>query len=368
MAMKLLELSGSPFERGQQHGQEMANSVKANIQTYKKRFLMGGASEETIFNEAAGWANRFRDHDGEYYEEMQGIAKGADVSIAEIGLLNARYELSYTLYTNEAAEANKAPPSHEPEGCTSFGVQPEYTATGTTIMGQNWDWLDGLVGNMCLLRVRSDRHPGYLILTQAGIVSGMIGINEQGIGLCVNGLSSKRDGQHLHHRPFHIRVQDIMRSTTLNDAMKVILATDRVCSTNWLIGCKGGEVLDIETSPDVAHSLYPSDGLITHGNHFINRTGIETEFERVAPCSLYRTPRLDRLIRQNQQKWDAEHLKATLKDKFGYPRAICRDVNPDDPEEARTVTVASVIMDLDALTMDVTDGPPDVNEYTRYTL
>ncbi|MCG8492162.1 MAG: C45 family peptidase [Sneathiellales bacterium] len=368
MAIPLLDLSGTPLKRGEIHGETMSSSIQANIQTYMDRFMMDGTSEEIIWQEAEKWGARFKEHDEGYYEEMSGIARGADVPLRAIALLNARYELAYTLYTNEAAAANDMPHSQQPEGCTSFGIQPEFTATRTTILGQNWDWLEGLVGNMCLLRVRSDDHPDYIVLTQAGIVSGMIGFNEFGIGLCVNGLSSKADGRELHHRPFHIRVQDIMRSKTFNEALKVVFSTDRVCSTNWLLGCKGGEVLDIESSPNVTHTLYPTEGLVTHGNHFINQTGIETEFERIAPCSLYRTPRLDRLIRQNTQAWDVDHLKSCLKDTFGEPRAICRYANEEDPVEARTVTVASVIMDLDELTIEVTDGPPDQNGYQQHSL
>jgi len=367
MALKLLELSGTPYERGLKHGSEMATSVAANIQTYKNRFLLGGATSTRIDAEAQKWSERLRVHDAEYFEEMTGIADGAGVKLSDISMLNARYELSYTLYTNEAAAANDVP-SHEPEGCTAFGIQPEYTANGHTIIGQNWDWLEGLLGNVCLLRVRSDEHPDYMLLTQAGIVSGMFGFNEHGIGLCVNGLSSKGDGAELHHRPFHMRVRDIMRSTMISDALKVIFSTDRVCSTNWLLAQKGGEVLDIESSGKVTHTLYPENGLITHGNHFINRTGIESEFERIAPCSLYRTPRLARLIRQNSQKWNMDHLKTCLQDKFGFPKAICRSANSADPAEARTVTVTSVIMDLDNLTMDITDGPPDSAEYERFQL
>ncbi|MBL4740986.1 MAG: hypothetical protein JKY12_08315 [Sneathiella sp.] len=367
MAIRCLELNGTAYARGIKHGQELAENIRANVKTYTNRFLLGGTTIEKIQTEASKWAVRFQQHDEEYYEEMKGIADGADLPISHISLLNARYELSYTLYTNEAAAAN-AIPSHEPEGCTAFGVQPEYTTTGHTIMGQNWDWLEGLLGNMCLLKVTSDEHPDYLILTQAGIVSGMIGFNENGVGLCVNGLSSHGDGQALHHRPFHIRVRDIMRAQNLNDAMKVILSTDRVCSTNWLIGQSGGDVLDIESSATVAHALYPVDGLITHGNHFINRNGITSEFERIAPCSLYRTPRLDKLIRQSKNGWDAETFKTCLKDSFGAPKAICRYANPADPEEARTVTVASVIMNLDTLTMEISDGPPDNNEYYRHSL
>jgi isopenicillin-N N-acyltransferase like protein len=367
MALPILDLTGSPFERGQIHGRALADNIAANVSTYKNRFMLGGASLQRINDEAANWAHRLQGHDQQYFEEMQGIADGAAISIADIALLNARYELSYTLYTNEAAAANDIP-SHEPEGCTAFGVQPEFTATGHTLMGQNWDWLEGLLGNLCILRVRSNDHPDYMTITQAGIVSGMIGINEHGVGLCVNGLSSHGDGAELHHRPFHMRVQDILRSTSLFDALKVVFETDRVCSTNWMIGQRGGEVLDIESSSKVAHTLYPADGLITHGNHFINRTGITSEFERIAPCSLYRTPRLDRIIRQNTQKWDVAHLKNCLKDTFGFPKGICRFPNPNDPEEARTVTVTSVILDLDALTMEVTDGPPDTAPFEMHQL
>ncbi len=366
MTIRLLDLTGDATERGTKHGTELSTNIKANVETYKNRFMMGGASEARVNTEAEKWSKRLQDHDAEYFEEMTAIAEASGTPLRDIALLNARYEISYSLYSQEAAAANDMP-VHEPDGCTAFGILPEYSANGHTLLGQNWDWLNGLLGNLCLLRHRSEEHPDHILLTQAGIVSGMIGFNEHGVGLCVNGLSSKADGQELHHRPFHVRVRDIMRSKTLFDALKVIFGTDRVCSTNWMIGQRGGEILDIETSPNVSHTLYPKDGLITHGNHFINRTNIETEYERIAPCSLYRTPRLDRLIRQNSQKWDIEFLKSVLKDRFGGYKAICRYPNPEDPEAAQTVTVAGLIMDLDELTIEISDGPPDQNEFVKYT-
>ncbi|GLQ06211.1 C45 family autoproteolytic acyltransferase/hydolase [Sneathiella chinensis] len=367
MPIPVLDLSGPALSRGRQHGEQMAKSIHSNIQTYRNRFLLGGATRERISAEAEKWAERFRRHDPEYFEEMQGIAEGAGVALSDIAMLNARYELSYSLYTSEAAALNTIP-SHEPEGCTSFGMQPEYTTSGETLMGQNWDWLEGLLGNMCLLRVRSDEHPTYMVLTQAGIVCGMIGLNEEGIGLCVNGLSAHGDGEELHHRPFHMRVRDILRSRTLDSALKVIVSTDRVCSTNWVVGQKGGEVLNLETSSRVVHTLYPQNGLVTHGNLFISKDGIVSDFERLAPCSLYRSPRLERLIRQQGDKWDAEMAKTALKDTFGGPKAICRSASELEPEEARTVTIASVILNLDQKSMEISDGPPDRNGYACHLL
>jgi hypothetical protein len=40
------------------------------------------------------------------------------------------------------------------------------------------------------MRVQRPDRPNFIYLIQAGIVGGMIGLNESGLGLCVNGLIS----------------------------------------------------------------------------------------------------------------------------------------------------------------------------------
>ncbi len=364
--MKIIDLSGSAFERGQIHGAAMAASIVQNVEIYRNRFLDGGISKKELMQKATEWGQRFAAHDPDYATEMEGIAKAADLPFEDIALLNARYELAYSLSTEEGAAANKILTT--PEGCTAFGLLPEHTINNDTLIGQNWDWLAGLIGNMCVIRGQIDDGPAFMTVTQAGIVGGMIGLNEAGIGLCVNGLSAVNDGRNLDRRPFHIRVRDIMRCETLSDALRVILATDRTCSTNWLLAHADGEILNIETSADVANYLYPENGVITHGNHFINRQNIKSDFERISPSTLYRTPRLKRLIESRQQPWSLDQIKPLMMDHAGLPMAICRHPDPKEPETRRTATVATALLNVSSQYMEVTDGPPCESNYQRVGL
>lgn len=344
----------------------MADAIACNVEIYRDRFLGSGVTANELKVKAGEWGARFEAHDIEYAAEMRGVAEGANLPFEDIALLNARYELSYSLYTSEAAAANTG--LLEPEGCTAFGLLPEYTANNHTLIGQNWDWLAGLIGNMCVLRGQIGDGPAFITLTQAGIVGGMIGLNEAGIGLCVNGLSAINDGRNLDHRPFHIRVRDIMRAETYSSALKVILATDRTCSTNWLIAHGDGDVLDIESAADQANFLSPEDGMLTHGNHFIDRTNIRSDFERIAPSTLYRTPRLERLIRALPRPWSLDQIKPALCDHLGLPAAICRHGDMSEAENLRTATVASVLLNVTAQYMEITDGPPCEHDFQRINL
>ena len=49
-------------------------------------------------------------------------------------------------------------------------------------------------------------------------------------------------------------------------------------------------------APETAHYLYPEEGLLTHANHFEDRSDVRSEFERILPNTLCRAPRLKRLL------------------------------------------------------------------------
>ncbi len=72
---------------------------------------------------------------------MRDIAEGAGISLAAVGMLNARYENAFTFFGKDARSLDRA--AGEASGCTTFGALPEATADGGTWIGQNWDWLAG---------------------------------------------------------------------------------------------------------------------------------------------------------------------------------------------------------------------------------
>ena len=121
-------------------------------------------------------------------------------------------------------------------------------------------------------------------------------MNAAGIGLCVNGLVTARDGANGLRKPFHVRCLEILDAWTFDKALLPVVQTHCCCSTNFLIGNAEGEVIDIEATPDYCSYLYPQSGLMTHANHLVRETRIASQLERIAPHSLYHANRLERLL------------------------------------------------------------------------
>ena len=364
--LRVLNLDGSAFERGLAHGKTLAPSIAANIETYLARFAASGLSAGAARAEGEIWIGAINDHNQAYGEEMRGVAEGSGIALSDIAMLNARYEITFGLMGDEAKAADQA------DGCTSFGALPEATFNKHVILGQNWDWLAGVHGHCTVLRVSRDDGPDFICFTEAGIVGGKQGVNEHGIGLVENGLVSDRDGRNKYEKPFHMRCREVLDADSYDLALLPVLATRRVCSANFVIGQGNGdgdgEVINIETSPDATSAHFPTDGLITHANHFTDPRHGPSQMERLSPSTLFRANRLDRLLRKNLGSLDMNHFAAALGDHFAVPNAICRHPDPRQPEPRRTMTNAALVIDLENRSMHIAAGPPCENAFTYYPL
>ena len=179
-AIALLTTEGDAHACGLAHGRRFAQEIADNVATYLRRFAASGLNRKEAFAEAARWRKAIAAHNGAYAEEMRGIAEGCGASEDSIALLNARYELAFTLFGQEAAKQGAA--KHGPtkkellelglDGCTTFGLLPEATADRHTWLGQNWDWLEGVHGRSFVLRARRKGAPSFVCLTEAGIAGG----------------------------------------------------------------------------------------------------------------------------------------------------------------------------------------------------
>lgn len=360
--LTVLDLGSDPRERGKVHGRAMRAEIRANYTTYVQRFEAGGAKLPVVLEQSDAWGAFIARDNPEYAEEMEGIAAGAELSLTEIAMLNARYELAYCVFGSEAKSLN-TPAITEQEGCTLFGLLPEVTASGHTLIGQNWDWLQRVRGHVFVMRVKRSSEPGkgkpdFVGFTEAGIAGCKMGVNAAGIGLCVNGLVTQRDGANGFRKPFHVRCREILDAWTFDKALLPVVQTDRCCSTNFLIGHADGEIIDIEATPDYCSYIYPEHGVVTHANHLVRETRIASQFERIAPHSLYRANRLERFLRRSSGKIGVDTIQTLLSDHFSTPASICRHADTTLPEAKRVISVAAAAIDLNARTLYVTDGPP----------
>jgi len=364
MHVPSLTVGDDAFERGLRHGRTFATAVADNLETYLRRFEASGLGRAEALVEGGRWQEAMAQANAEYADEMAGIAKGSGQDKVRIALLNARYEIAFVLFGQDAKQREQA--FLLADGCTTFGALPEATAAGGVWLGQNWDWLAGIHGRTLVLRIRRRDKPSLVCFTEAGIVGGKMGVNECGIGLVENGLASSHDGCNPYRKPFHMRCREVLDAERYDDALRPIVETRRSCSANFIVGHAEGEVIDIETSPDHLGFLHPRDGLVTHSNHFVGLGHGESQLEKVGPSTLYRGNRLERLLRREHGRLDLVAMRAALCDHFGAPNAICRHVDDRKPEAMRTMTVGSVLIDLGARVMHVAGGPPCSHPYVPF--
>ncbi|WP_342643817.1 C45 family peptidase [Rhodoligotrophos ferricapiens] len=368
--LPLLELGPDPRERGKTHGAALKAAIRDNVETYLSRFEAGGADRRKVLTESEDWLAFMQGDNAEYAEEMAAVAEASGTSLTEIAMLNARYEITYSIFGSEAKAVSQRP---EQEGCTSFGLMPEATANGHTLLCQNWDWLEKVRGRTFVQRVRRSSRPGegkpdFVGFSEAGIVGSKMGVNAAGIGLCVNGIVTPRDGANGIRKPFHVRCKEILDAWRFDQALAPVVQTDRTASSNFLIGHAEGEIIDIEATPDHCAYIYPENGLVVHANHLVKEARVTSQMERISPNTLYRGPRLERLLRAKLGRIDFDALRAAMTDHFSAPAAICRHADTELPEPKRVITVAAIVLDLNERVLYATDGQLCQSELQAFPL
>lgn len=372
MTLPLIHLSGTPYEQGLQHGRQLRERINHNLNVYFDRFLReGGLSRQEVLARARRYAVAIDAQNGAYYDGMRGIAAGSGAPFEEIVALNVRYEILYYQYAVNA-QRNQARPA---DGCTAFALNPALTESGHLIIGQNWDWIPDVQGAVVQTtlddasfnggQTPSQKLAKTLAFTEAGIVGGKIGLNDAGLGLVINGITTTADDWARLAKPFHVRCYEILQQHTLEEAVAVVTGDTRACSANFLIAQKPDHAVNLEAAPAVVNQIDWQEGIIVHANHFVDPTAIGVEEPRdddYRRWSCRREERLESLLR-HQTQINVCDLQRYLRDHETPPRTICRHEEPAAPVDEQYRTVTSVIIDLDDSAFHITDGPPCANDY-----
>jgi len=282
-------------------------------------------------------------------EEIQGIAAGAGLSLAEAYLLQLRAELAVV-------------PTEPGDECTTFAIQPDASATGRPLIGQNADLPAFYGGLAAVVELVPDDAPAVLMLTPAGQVS-YIGINDRGLGVFANYLTC--DGWRVGF-PRYLLSRLALTRETVDDAIAAVRAVPRASSRNLILADAHGGAADLETTPTRAARLDPEHGLLAHANHYLAPAlrGEERSPARAVANSAARLARMRELLAHARGRLDATAMQTILRDRTGHPDALCRA--PGDDPASDTITVASVIAEPADGSLWVAVGPPNAHPYRRY--
>ncbi|MCJ2531183.1 MAG: C45 family peptidase [Candidatus Thermoplasmatota archaeon] len=365
-----VEAEGSPRDVGGAHGREAGDLIRRNLDLYFHRFeAEWGLPKEEVLDRARRYEEVVAKAEPDYLEALRGVAEGSGLPEAEVLALNLRYEI---VYSESSRRGLDLADDRLPSGCTSLALLPHRTVGAHLLMAQNWDWIPGI--KAVVVKYRLDGGPTVLAFTEAGIVGPKIGLNSAGLGLLINGMLSDQDNWERFGVPFHVRCWQILRCETLDAAARVVRDSLGSCSANFVLGQARGnysQILDLESSPVGTTEVAPSEGVLTHANHFHNpdALGIWQPLIYEKTSTFERQERIDELLPRGSTKELAiPDIQAMLQDHENAPKSLCRHPMTELPEEERYQTVVSAIMDVDARRFLIAHGPPCETEYLEYSL
>ncbi len=353
--LPLLEVSGSPTERGRAQGEAFKEQIRDLVTVNFEDMVhgtQGYLTKERVYEIVSTYAGPNRDYAPHLFEEMEGIAEAADVPAEDLLALNGFLELHD--YYSDAFMVS---------GCTSFMVPGDTSGEGALI-AQNYDLSSIYAAAAILVKVKNDHAPDALFYTSAGML-GCAGVNDAGIGVVINNLvPSDASGGVLY--PFIIR--RILESVRIGDAIDAVIAKPRASGMNYVICDENGEIYDLETTAKEYEVICPFDGPMAHSNHYL--TDRLKPFERrqwdQRGQSILRWGRATRLLKSCDKR-NADALKNMLSDRVNTPVGICRH-NEIHNGEACGQTIAGIVLDPPGRKAWYTKGPTGENEWIEYSL
>uniref|UniRef100_A0AAU3GWP5 C45 family peptidase n=1 Tax=Streptomyces sp. NBC_01401 TaxID=2903854 RepID=A0AAU3GWP5_9ACTN len=366
--LPVIEISGSPLDRGRQYGEAVRPQLRAALGYYEEAFgRSAGLTWDRVAARAGRWLEPVRAYAPDLVEEMRGIADGAGVGLLDVLALNARGEVIYDKSFAEMEAAGRPADEEPAEGCTSFAAYGEASGDGHVYAGQNWDWRAGVQDTVVMIRIVQPPRPTLIMQVEAGQV-GRQGANSAGIALNANGLGGRFDDT--VGLPQTVVRRSVLDQSNITDALDVLCRTRAHIASNALLTCREGFAIDLETTPAGHGWMYPTDGLLVHGNHY--QAGIPAQlaasgYRPMSSDSLVRVPRAEQGLRALRGSTGPEEsrevIRRAMSDHLGHPESLCTHPDPRRPAVEHWTTLVSSLADLTSGDYHVTAGTPCDRSY-----
>lgn len=351
--------SSDPYERGLQYGAQAQQLIHQAAEGYRRHFLkLQGLNWDSILGKSELYIGLLeRDFSAEL-TEAKGIADGSHMSLEEILALNCRYE-----FLKKAAKE-----------CTTAAVLPQASQSGSTYLMQNWDYRPWVERHAVVLEIDDTQGTHIVGMTEAGQLL-RNGMNNHGIGLCANNLTSTFDTCQVGAPATFVR-RKALNCRNFQELCDVVRNSPRGVSCNFMLASAEGKAVDFEATPGGVFEVHPENGIVTHANHMV----AGAEF-----CTNHGSKFRDRVLRkrlmEHQGSLTLEKIQDCLKDHEmlpGWPtvypesdcrEAVCSHIPDGDCDEDRVwKTISSSIYDLQGGVAYICKGCPCEGTYIAYKL
>lgn len=316
--MRILTFIGTPAQIGEAFGEASRSNIH---ELYRRRvdnaiaqaLKYGGqtVTEADLLAVATQSLASTKRYDPQGFEELEGIARGADLAVVKVLAMNGLTDFRDVLSWPNPATAM------DDGGCTAIVAQSDATGGGV-LCGQSWDLAtDNLPFVLGVVR-RPEGAPATVTLTTDGCLS-LIGMNEH--GLCV-GTTNIRTTDARPGVNYLSIIHRALAQRTFEDAVLAIEAAPRAGAHFYYVAA-ADRAVTLECSARVAHRRDLTSGVAVHANHCLLPENQKIEGNAPNPSTLHRQRRMEELGATRPLTLD--RLAGFFADTDGGVNAICRD-------------------------------------------
>ncbi len=358
-----IEAAGAPREIGLAIGEAARELIVSGIAEYR---LYHEQMDGPPFDEAVALCTPYLEAARRWLpavvEELEGMAEGAGLPLGDLLVPNLGEELTCNEDPGLAMNGPGQAHAEHPEHCTSVGVR----SGGHRALGHNEDWWALDAKRNVLLRLTTADGTRIIAVTSAGLLPPS-GMNSHGIATAGNTVyaNDSRIGV-----PNNMIRRHVLEAKSREDARARALQGARARGSNHIFADQT-TFFDIETS-GTASAESGDDELLVHTNHFLSPAMAPYEIS-TSKGTRWRVERARQLLAEGVARGeDARDLVARVLADHATPGedwyTICSHADMTEPPGQQECTTASMVWDLDELTVDVSSGPPCENERRRYAL
>lgn len=253
--VRVLDVSGTPHERGLAHGRALKDEIRELVGDLGRELESTYGVEPSVFIERFLAETDFMPAIEEWtpglLEEVRGIAEGAELPFEEVYV----WQLADELWSMGSWAMR--------DKCTAIAVGPR--GDQPTIVAQNMDIPGFRQKYPTLLRVRYDDRPDALVLTCPGLI-GVNGMNSAAVAIACNTLLQLRPSR--TGVPCLFVVRGVLERASLEEAEAWLKRIPHAVGQNYTIGDPTG-ARAFECSAGAKERFLPvPDGDFTyHTNH-----------------------------------------------------------------------------------------------------
>lgn len=351
MTERFLSVGGSHGDIGRLLGRGWHESIREALQ-YLYEELAIKASVEHARQQALEYLPFIQNAAPHLAEELDGLAGGAGISLAEALILQLRFEL--VGFGGEPSD-----------GCSSLAiVDAGHRLTGQNVDAPAWHKQMGRVVEM-----RTPEGPDLLFYSYYPGMLGYLGINSAGLSVFANAVLSA--GWRVGF-PRYLALRLALEQESVAAAWEVLRGLHRASTINLVLTDSGNQIMDLELDVEDVGPVYPVSNRIFHTNHYCNSSLVERE--ALLPLLPDTVPRLQRgeellyaLALSSNEALACQQIRTVLTDHANGPSSICRHrAEPSRYPADQWESVASIIAQPARGTMAVSFGNPCESPYHQF--